>query len=292
MNVNQKDASILDNRIISQYFLDPETQEPASINSQETMHKIPFQHKIPADFSLKKNKVDIWQVSLKMEKPCLEKFYDFLTPEERQKADRLRFIQVKERYVASRGVLRWILGHYLEKNPCQLEFQYGKHGKPGLTEKCNPKGITFNMSHSYDRALYGVALKRALGVDIEKIREDMSFLKISKRFFTGIEHDALTLLTPEMRKHGFFNCWTRKEAYIKAKGSAIASEISRFSVSLVPGQPAVMLAHQTDPLEVFRWSFSSLDAGGDYKAALVMEGKDIPHTEITKNEVLRFEMPV
>ena len=178
------------------------------------------------------------------------------------------------------------------KKTTQFEFQYGIHGKPGLPEESNPKDITFNMSHSYDMALYGVALKRALGVDIEKIREDMSFLKISKRFFSAIEHDALIQLSPEMQKHGFFNCWTRKEAYIKAKGSAISSEISRFSVSLVPGQPAVMLAHQTDPLEVSRWSFSSLDAGGDYKAALVLEGKDIPHTEIAKSEIIRFEMPV
>ncbi len=239
-----------------------------------------FPEKLLNSISLKKDKVDIWCVSLDMGEDSFHILYGFLSKEERQKADSLQFPFVREKYVTSRGLLRGILALYVHTEPGDLQFSYGVYGKPGIPHTCDGLEITFNMSHSNGLALYGVGLGLALGVDIEKIRENMAFLDISKRFFSENEYDAIKKLPSAQIKEGFFNCWTRKEAYVKAKGVTLASLIGRFEVSLAPGAPAEMLAHEADPLEKGRWSFMDLDVGMDFRAALVVEGAEIQPNRI------------
>jgi len=237
-----------------------------------------FQDRIPHDIQLKNDNVDAWCVSLLMDASSLNSVRDFLAKDERMKADRLRFKRVRNNYIAARGLLRLILAAYLNQQPKHLEFQYGQHGKPALADELSRTGITFNMSHSHGMALYCVGLERQLGADIEKIREDMSFEKIAKRFFSSLEYEALQKLPDDQLKYGFFNCWTRKEAYIKAKGEGLSSLISRFAVSLAPGEPAALLDHQLDAGEVNRWSIMDLDVGPGYTAALAVEGKGVTVT--------------
>jgi 4'-phosphopantetheinyl transferase len=238
-----------------------------------------FQDRIPHDIQLKNDNVDVWCVSLLMDAFSLNSVRNFLAEDERMKADRLRFKRVREDYVAARGLLRLILATYLNVQPKELEFQYGQHGKPALADELSHTGITFNMSHSHGMALYCVGLEQELGADIEKIREDMSFEKIAKRFFSSLEYEALQKLPDDQLKYGFFNCWTRKEAYIKAKGEGLSSLISRFAVSLAPGEPAALLDHQLDAGEVNRWSIMDLDVGPGYTAALAVEGKGVTVTQ-------------
>jgi 4'-phosphopantetheinyl transferase len=237
-----------------------------------------FLDRMPRDLRLKNDNVDVWRASLHMDASSLSALREFLVEDERMKADRLRFKRVRENYVAARGSLRLILAAYLNKQPKNLEFQYGQHGKPSLADGLNRKGITFNMSHSHGMALYCVGLEREIGADIEKIRTDMSFEKIGKRFFSSLEYETLKQLPDDQLKNGFFNCWTRKEAYIKAKGEGLSSLISRFAVSLVPGEPAALLDHQLDAGEINRWSLIDLDVGPGYTAALAVEGKGVTVT--------------
>jgi 4'-phosphopantetheinyl transferase len=237
-----------------------------------------FQDRIPHDIQLKDDNVDVWCVPLHMDPSTLNSLRTFLAEDERMRAGRLRFKRVREDYVAARGLLRLILGTYLNVQPKDLEFQYGQHGKPALTDELGRTGITFNMSHSHGMALYCVALERELGADIEKIRADMSFEKIAKRFFTSLEYETMQKLPADQLKYGFFNCWTRKEAYIKAKGEGLSSLIGRFAVSLVPGEPAALLDHQLDAEEISRWSIMDLDVGPGYTAALAVEGKGVTVT--------------
>lgn len=238
-----------------------------------------FQDSIPREIQLKNDNVDVWCAPLHMDAFSLNSLRNFLAEDERMKADRLRFKRVREDYVAARGLLRLILAAYLNEQPKDLEFQYGQHGKPALANELSRTGITFNMSHSHGMALYCVGLGQELGADIEKIRADMSFEKIAKRFFSSLEYEALKKLPDDQLKNGFFNCWTRKEAYIKAKGEGLSSLISRFAVSLVPGEPAALLDHQLDAGEVNRWSIMDLDVGPGYAAALAVEGKGITVTQ-------------
>ena len=243
-------------------------------------------HKCPYAPQLKKDAVYVWCISLEMDTSYLEFFYHLLSEEERMRAGRMRFQKIRNRYVASRGGLRWIIAGFLDMKPEKLEFSYGPHGKPELLGQSGSPALTFNMSHSQDLALYGVGLGRTVGVDIEKVREDMSLLKIAKRFFSPPEYNALKSLPPEHVKHGFYNCWTRKEAYIKAKGESLSSAISRFSVSLIPGEPAALLQYPPDPLEPTRWSFRDLQVAPGYKAAVVIEGSQVSVTRVGEKTII------
>ncbi|OQX65346.1 MAG: hypothetical protein B5M55_04175 [Desulfococcus sp. 4484_242] len=233
----------------------------------------------PCDPRLKNGHVDVWCVSLDMEPSVLSGFHPMLSEDERRKASRFRFKNMKARYVAARGVLRSIIAAYLDARPGDLAFQYGRYGKPALAGAFSDAEITFNMSHSHGMALYAVSFGNAVGVDIEKIRSGMSFHRIAKRFLSPRESEILQRLPPDQVKNAFFTCWTRKEAYIKARGEGLSSLLSRFSVSLAPGDPPALIDHQPDPGEISRWSLTDLQIGAGYAAALAVEGHGLTVTK-------------
>ena len=233
-----------------------------------------YPNKIPRNLHLKKNTIDIWCVSLAVDEPRLMSLYQVLSEEERSKAERMRIHEPRKHYVAARAILRHIIAAYMNEKPESLEFQYGPNDKPALAGELSHKGITFNMSHSHGTALFGVTLEREVGVDIEKIRQDMSIIDLAKRFFSTREYEELMSLTAEDQTLGFFNCWTRKEAYLKATGQGLKFPLDNFDVSLSPGKPAELLEHRTDPEQVSIWAISELDLGPAYAAALAVEGKD------------------
>ena len=94
--------------------------------------------------------------------------------------------------------------------------------------------IRFNLSHADGIALYALTRHRAIGVDIERVRAGMARERIAERFFSAREVAALRALDPDLQDEAFFNCWTRKEAYKKARGEGIAAGLDRFDVSLAP----------------------------------------------------------
>lgn len=228
---------------------------------------------IPQDVPLKKDNVDVWCVSIDVDESILGSLKQTLSEEEREKARRMRIEKPRNYYMASRGLLRLILAAYVKQPPEQLEFEYGPDGKPALSDKLNNMGITFNVSHSHGLALCCVTHKREIGADIEKMREDMEITDIAKRFFSSREYEELIKLPLKHQKRGFFNCWTRKEAYLKATGQGLTFPLSQFDMSLTPGEPAAMIAHQSDPGQVSMWSIVDLDVGPDYAAAIAVEGK-------------------
>ncbi|SPD72742.1 conserved hypothetical protein [uncultured Desulfobacterium sp.] len=221
--------------------------------------------------TLEKNNVHVWRMSLDIDLKRLESFMRILADDERARAQRIRIENVKSHYVAARGFLRTILSAYTSRPPEDLEFQYNQYGKPSLSGS-DLKGISFNMSHSHGSALYGIALERNLGVDIEKVRENMPHIKIAERFFSSKEYEALLTLPPHQQIPAFFNCWTRKEAYLKARGEGISSSLSNFSVSFLPGEPPALLDHPLGLQETSGWTFMNIDVGPDYKGAVVVEG--------------------
>jgi 4'-phosphopantetheinyl transferase len=232
-----------------------------------------YPDKIPRNLQLEKDTIDIWCVSLDVDEPRLMSLYQVLSVEERSKAERMRIDAPRKHYVAARAILRYIIAAYMHEKPESLEFQYGPNDKPALSSGFSNKGVTFNMSHSHGTALYGVALGREIGVDIEKIRQDMSIIDLAKRFFSSREFEELMSLPAEDQTLGFFNCWTRKEAYLKATGQGLKFPLDNFDVSLSPGKPAELLEHRTDPEEVSLWTIAELDLGPAYAAALTVEGK-------------------
>jgi 4'-phosphopantetheinyl transferase len=222
----------------------------------------------PNPVSLNGGEVHVWRVRLDVPTAEVEGLRALLTPDEQARAARLLFEGDRRRIIAARGTLRMILGRYLDAPPDSLRFCYTSHGKPALAGEM--ESLCFNISHSADLALIAVARERAVGVDIERIRPDVADEQLARRFFSPPEVAALLALPREDRQQGFFSCWTRKEAYIKARGEGLSIPLDQFQVSLAPGEPPALLGVQGD--DPARWSLYDLRPGPGYVAALAVEG--------------------
>lgn len=225
------------------------------------------------DLELPSDAVHVWRTRTEVSASRLAPLADLLASDERARARRFLYEEDRRQYTVARGVLRSILARYLEVEPAAIEFRYGAHGKPSLAESPGGRDVRFNLSHSYGWALHAFAVGREVGVDVERIRPETDIMGVARHSFSPVEVEALTSLPEGQRREAFFNCWTRKEAFIKAHGEGIALGLSRFDVTLRPGEPAALLRFESDPAEAARWSMRALDAGEGYKAALAVEGE-------------------
>lgn len=226
----------------------------------------------PADLALSSNDVHVWRGSLDQPDLRLQQLAETLSADERKKAERFYFEQHRKRFIVGRGLLRTILGHYLSIEPGRLQFCYGSRGKPALAETFGGGTLCFNLSHSQGLALYAFTLNRQIGIDVEGIRLIPEVERIVERFFSAREHSLFCALPPSQKYEGFFHCWTRKEAYLKAIGDGLAKSLDQIEVSLAPGEPARLLSIAGNPQEAERWSLQELKPGSGYVAALVVEG--------------------
>ncbi len=227
----------------------------------------------PATIILGSNEVHVWRASLDELRPQRDSFLHTLAADERTRAQRFYFQTDRERFITAHGVLRAILGLYLNREPKCLSFCYGSHGKPALACEYGGDAIRFNMSHSQGAALYAVTRNREIGVDLEFIRCDLEVEQIAERFFSPYEIATLRALPVHLRRYAFFLCWCRKEAYIKARGEGLSIPLDQFDVSLTPGEPAALLSTRPDADEALRWSLLGLTLASGYSAALAVEGR-------------------
>ena len=228
----------------------------------------------PERLILDNNAVHVWRVSLDQSPSQIALFRKDLNDDERSRADRFYFSRDRERFIVARGILRAILGRYSNRAPESLSFTYSAHGKPALVPESDADRIRFNLSHSNGKALYAINRGREIGVDIEFIRGDLEAEQIAERFFSHSEIETLRALPPSLRKYAFFLCWTRKEAYIKARGEGLSLALDQFDVSLAPGEPAALLSTRSGSDEALRWSLRNLTPASGYAAALATEGCD------------------
>jgi 4'-phosphopantetheinyl transferase len=170
-----------------------------------------------------------------------------LSDDERQRSSRLRFDRDRRRFVVARGRLRQLLAERLGDAPRSVAFAYGPHGKPALASRYARSDLRFNLSHCDDVAAFAFCRGREVGLDIESVRALPDAEDIAGRFFSRRENDAYLALAPHDRPLGFFNCWTRKEAFVKALGAGLGYPLDRFDVSLAPGEPAKILRVGTRP---------------------------------------------
>jgi 4'-phosphopantetheinyl transferase len=195
-----------------------------------------------------------------------------LNPEESERAARFHFEKDRAHFIVARGVLRTLLGLYLGSRPAELGFAYSPFGKPSLARETGVHPVRFNVSHSGALALYVFTRGREVGIDVEHARADFAGDDIATRFFSAREVAALRAVAPALRTEAFFNCWTRKEAYIKAIGEGLSHPLDTFAVTLAPGEPAALL-HSADASESSRWTLRELNPAPGYAAALAVEGR-------------------
>jgi 4'-phosphopantetheinyl transferase len=215
--------------------------------------------------------VHLWQAALDGRPADI--FESFLSPDELIRANRFHFIKDRNHFVVARGLLRNLLAAYLGVNCSELRFSYGAQGKPFLLLDSQLQ-INFNVSHSHGRAAFAFSRGRELGVDLEYVKDNFADELIANRFFSRAEVLALRTVPADLRKQAFFNCWTRKEAYIKARGEGLSMPLDQFDVSLRPAEPVALLNNYREEREVSRWSMQSIPAPEGYVGALVVEGHD------------------
>jgi len=209
----------------------------------------------PPSLALAREEVHAWRFRLDAPDDCVQRLWPMLADDERERARRFYFERHRRRFILGRGVLRAILGSYLHLAPESLRFGYGMHGKP-VVEAAGD--LHFNLSHSADAALLGLTRGREIGVDLEQVRTREHLEELAQRFFAPSEVTALAAVDPAAKELAFFNCWTRKEAFLKAGGEGLARPLDQFSVSLRPGEPARLLAVAGDSDEAARWTLRPL----------------------------------
>jgi len=225
----------------------------------------------PTDLALLSDEVHVWRALLDLPVSRIQSLQHTLAADELRRADRFHFQKHHQRFVVARGLLRTILGCYLDIEPGQLRFCYSDYGKPSLSTP-GQKALSFNLSHSGGLALYAVTRNREVGIDLERIRTDFEYAQIAERFFSPRENTVLRALPVSLKPEAFFTCWVRKEAYIKARGEGLSLPLDQFDVSLAPGEPAILLNTRGDSQEANRWSLRELSPGPGYAAALAVKG--------------------
>jgi 4'-phosphopantetheinyl transferase len=224
--------------------------------------------------NLNPGEVHLWWVRLDDPAPPRAALMELLSTDEASRAAGFAVERDQARFVAARAALRMLLGEYARVDPRALRFSYSPHGKPLLASGGGVSTICFNVSHSGELTLIGVALDRAVGVDVERVRNDVDIDVIARRFFSRAEVAALEALAPAARRDAFFACWVRKEAYLKARGDGLSRPLAAFSVSVEPDAPVVRLWDGTREAPS-GWSLRPVDAGAGYAAALAIEGHDL-----------------
>jgi 4'-phosphopantetheinyl transferase len=221
----------------------------------------------------------VWRIELDLSPASLARAYEVLSTDERHRADRYRLSGRRHRFVSARGVLRAILGSYLGVPAAAVRLGLRPSGRPFLRTR-DDDPIDFNLAHSGNVALVAVTRGRSVGVDIERFRRGLPYERIADRFFADREVAALREIPKEVRPAAFFACWTRKEAYLKARDRELAmglpAALSRFSIVSLPGESISILSVPGRPKETTRWSLVDVNVGAGFAGALAVEGRATP----------------
>jgi 4'-phosphopantetheinyl transferase len=222
---------------------------------------------------LAENEIHIWRASTNLPQPVGKQLARWLSPDELSRSERYRFDRDRMRFIASRGILRMLLGSYLEMAPNQLIFDYSLHGKPNLSPVSTQTPIQFNLSHSEDICLFAFTKNARIGVDLEYLHPIPDVDQICERYFSAGEKRTMRSLPEDQKLEAFFTGWTRKEAYVKALGGSLLPALDQFEVSLLPGESSSWIKDVKHPEMNDIFVLISLVPLAGYLAAIAVENK-------------------
>jgi len=217
--------------------------------------------------------IHIWCASLNVSSQDQLYYRSILSEDEVGRAMRFVFKKDRDHYIAGRGLLRCLIGGYLDLEPSQLEFVYGPHGKPALKSGLTNKVLEFNVSHSKDRALYAFNWNRRVGVDIEYLIPMADMDDFAERFFTPHESAWINALSGTQKEDAFFKTWTCKEAFLKANGSGLTVPINQVEISLETEGTVELISIGDDKEQPSHWRLEMFNPFPGYQAALAIEGR-------------------
>ncbi len=208
--------------------------------------------------------IHVWCGSLDLRAALVSDSALLLSPEERDRAAQLIFSSDYRCFVAAHAMLRQVLGAYLGVDPIALLFDVGPHGKPTLRVRPSEDPLHFNLSHSGETALLAVSRNGPVGIDIEQICPEIVTWSLVQAVCVQSEIEQFSALPEALLPRAFFNCWTRKEAYLKGIGEGLTVSLKNIEVSLDPRLPASLLRAPTGN----SWSIHDLDMGPQACAAV------------------------
>ncbi|HEY6011810.1 MAG TPA: 4'-phosphopantetheinyl transferase superfamily protein [Nitrospirota bacterium] len=216
--------------------------------------------------------VHLWWISLKDQSSYKSEYVQCLSGEEKERAGRFHFEKDRERYLISHGILRRILASYTGKEPRSLRFRTDTLGKPEIERGPGEPMISFNLSHSADMMLLGVARDRRIGVDVELISPRIDFLRIAERYFTTEEAGLIREAPIERQMKLFFAIWTNKEAYLKALGCGLGGGLQCCPSLDEPQSTLVISGLPVQIKSLDEWTIISMSPADDYAASIVVDG--------------------
>jgi 4'-phosphopantetheinyl transferase len=219
--------------------------------------------------------VHVWVALVSEVRQATPRMARLLSKQEQETAARFVRPVDRERFIVAHGILRSLLGNYLAVAPESVEFATNAFGKPDLVQAGVSSALKFNLAHSGNVVLYALTVQRQVGVDVEEIRADIDAMEIAESQFAAEEIEELQRMDKVGRLSSFFRCWTRKEAYVKARGEGLSLALNKFAVPIVDTSSLQLswAEGNSEPSKI--WTLFNLDPSPGYAAAAVIEGAEV-----------------
>ncbi|GCE02872.1 4'-phosphopantetheinyl transferase family protein [Dictyobacter aurantiacus] len=226
----------------------------------------------PPAVVLKPDEIHVWRVFVDEWLASLPQLRAFLSPDEQARAQKFYFERDRNCSIIARGVLRVLLGRYCALDPSMIMLCYNEFGKPDLASNDLSLPLYFNLAHSHTTIVYAFTYINRVGIDVEYMRTNIEYEELAEHYFSPVEKAQLQAMSIEQKMQAFFAGWTRKEAYIKARGKGLSIPLDSFDVTLLPDQDPRLLDCREDPQSVSHWTLYALPADPHYAGALALNG--------------------
>ena len=228
-------------------------------------------HNPPQKVSLFFNEIHLWRANLDLPSSMIKQLAYNLSKDEKTRANRFRFEQHRDRFIAGRGILRQLLANYLQIKSDLIIFEYSDRGKPQIASSLNKDSLQFNVSHSQDLALYGFNYQKNIGVDLEYIKDKIDYEQLAKRFFTTEELRLINSYPASEQKTIFFQLWTAKEAYLKATGDGLAGSLDTIEFTLDSNYELNLVQIKQDRAAASHWLIDNFIPQDNFIATVAVE---------------------
>lgn len=219
--------------------------------------------KIPTHFpELHEHEIHLWWSDTTEFESLISEKLHWLSAAELERAQRFHFLKDRQLFLASRLILRKILGNYLSQNPASIEFEVNPFGKPFLRTVADEPPLYFNISHSKNVLVIAVSRSFDVGIDVEFIDESRSIQSIAQAHFASHEFSDFSAASLAEQVDLFFQYWTGKEALLKACGKGLSIELQSFALHW-DSKNMVASVQSARHSELEQWTVVSFEAPED-----------------------------
>ncbi|HEY7750889.1 MAG TPA: 4'-phosphopantetheinyl transferase superfamily protein [Ignavibacteriaceae bacterium] len=225
------------------------------------------------EYKLKPFQTQVWFVDLSEYLKEINQFKSILSTDELARADKFHFEIDKARFIYSKGILRCLLCLQTGIRPELLRFMYNNNLKPEISNEQNSLSLNFNISHSQHALCIAIANNLNLGVDIEFLKPIPDLKELSSKYFSASENKQLLELPEEKILAGFYSCWTKKEAVVKALGEGLSVPLKDFDVSVMPkDKPGIIEGRNVLKEKLKNYQLESFYIGDEFIGAVAVDG--------------------